>query len=101
MFYKELGNDFVVREVAEEELKTCLHENFNAVFKNRADDFYRFSLDESSKLKISDRTQNDQRYRLRLIIFRGAEIAGWHYGYAVDGETYYMQNSAVLEAFRG
>lgn len=54
MFYKGLGNDFVVREVSEEELKTCLHEHFNAVFKNRADDFYRFSLDESSRIKIKD-----------------------------------------------
>jgi len=30
-------------------VKICLNDHFSAVFKNRADDFYRFSLDEISK----------------------------------------------------
>lgn len=27
-------------------------------------------------------------------------MVGWHFGQATDPETYYMQNSAVLEPFR-
>lgn len=101
MFVKELRKDFVLKEVTEEVINICHQLHFNEVYKNRANDFYRYSVEETSQLKINERKQADQRYRLNCILYHGSEIAGWHCGYAIDSETYYMQNSAVLEAYRG
>ncbi|MEK2644013.1 GNAT family N-acetyltransferase [Bdellovibrio sp. BCCA] len=101
MLPKELENGFVIREVTQQELSTILRLNFDRIFKNRSNELFSSSIPDDINLKIKERANKDNRFRLRLVLFQGQEVVGWHFGYAVDAETYYMQNSAILESFRG
>ncbi|UOE99809.1 GNAT family N-acetyltransferase [Bdellovibrio reynosensis] len=92
--------NFSVKQVSAEELNEILEKHFDNAFSNRFAAALNFDIDEQSKNKISDRKKNDQRYRLRLLAYEGSEVIGWHFGYAVDAETYYMQNSAIVPAYR-
>lgn len=101
MFTKILEDNIVIREVSLAEMNTYLDEHHAKVFRNRVEPTKEIKVDEADLKKIQERRKNENRYRLRLVIFKNDELAGWHYGYSTDGETYYMQNSAVLESMRG
>lgn len=101
MFSQEMEPGIVVKELSPEELTQILESHFNKAFENRADAAVTPEISEEAKAQIKQRRIQDSRYRLRLGIFVDGEIAGWHYGYSTDAETYYMQNSAVLKEFRG
>ncbi len=101
MISKPITEGHTIREVTASEMKSILNEHFDSVYRNRVTSSSPYSIDENSKLKIEDRQKSDQRFTLRLGVFFNETIVGWHYGYAIDAETYYMQNSAVLEQFRG
>lgn len=101
MFSKTMESGYTIREVTASELKSYLDEHFDSVYRNRIESSSQFSVDENSKIKIAERQKGDQRFRLRLGVFFNGVIVGWHYGYSIDAETYYMQNSAILEPFRG
>lgn len=95
----DIGNGFVVREVPASEYHGYLKNHFGSVFNNRADDFQNVQLSEEAEQKISKRSKAD-RFQLRLIVFKNQEVVGWHHGYEKEPDTYYMQNSAVLEPYR-
>lgn len=101
MFSNTMENGYTIRELTTSELKSYLDEHFASVYQNRLESSSQFSFGENSKIKITERQKGDQRFRLRLGVFFNGKIVGWHYGYAIDAETYYMQNSAILEPFRG
>ncbi|MNJ92615.1 hypothetical protein D3C87_102890 [compost metagenome] len=91
---------FIIKEVSSQEFNLVLDRHFNEVFKNRVDSNSSWSIDDSAKNKINKRKKHDQRYQLRLLIYLNEEVVGWHFGYASDAETYYMQNSAILDKYR-
>ena len=101
MFSKTIEGAYTIREISATELKSYLDEHFDSVYGNRLESSSQFSINENSRIKIKERHKSDQRFCLRLGIFLNDAIVGWHYGYAIDAETYYMQNSAILEPFRG
>lgn len=100
MFSKQLANSYSVREVTQEELNSCLDKHFENVYANRSSTLPEFFVDESSVIKMNERKRADRRYLLRMLVFHKDEAIGWHYGYATDSETYYMQNSAVVSEHR-
>jgi len=101
MFTRQLDNNYVVREATREELNAGLDKHFVAVYANRSSAPLNFAVDENSQSKMDERRNVDRRYRLKMVILHKEEIIGWHYGYATDAETYYMQNSAVIVEHRG
>ena len=50
--------------------------------------------------KLRERMGKDLFF-LRLGIFLGEEIVGWHVGHQEDGERFYMTNTGILEPHRG
>lgn len=100
MYAKTLSNGFTIKEVLPSDLRLVLDEHFGKVYSNREEARAQWTIEESSKEKIKSREKSMQRYQLRLVVYFGTEVVGWHYGYATDAETYYMQNSAVLASFR-
>ncbi|QDK38630.1 GNAT family N-acetyltransferase [Bdellovibrio sp. NC01] len=90
-----------VKEVSQEELYRVLDLHFERVYQNRSNQPLNFPKSEEAQAKILARKNAEQRYHLRLVAYKGDEPVGWHYGYSTDPETYYMQNSAVLEEHRG
>jgi L-amino acid N-acyltransferase YncA len=101
MILKTTGTGYTIREVTAVELKSYLDQHFDSAFQNRLQASFNFLIDENSKSKISERQKGDQRFHLRLGVFLNDVIVGWHFGHALDAETYYMQNSAILEPHRG
>lgn len=95
----KLPNGFSIQELSENELNGLINSHFKRVFQNRADGSL-YPPPEKFKEKIAERAKNEKRFKLFLAIFKGSEFVGWHFGQATDPETYYMQNSAILEPFR-
>lgn len=96
---KDIGNGFVVKELAAKEYFDNIDPHFVVVYANRANEHQPIELDENTKQKQSARAQV-ARFQLRLVVFKNEQVVGWHHGYEKDPETYYMQNSAILEAYR-
>lgn len=101
MFFKEFENNLSVREVSVQELWSYADAHFESIFSNRVNDYQNFPIDEASGDKIKKRRQADNRYHLRLVMLDGDKLVGWHYGYEINNDAYYMQNSAILEEYRG
>lgn len=99
MFKKELANGVVIQEVSPTELGEIQDLHFERIFKNRVS-IDAPTLDSETRSKISERAKVENRFRLCLVIKKDTEVAGWHYGFSMNPETYYMQNSAILEKFR-
>ena len=99
MFEKVLNDGYLIREVSLEEYRSLVGPHFKRVFANRVQDSLPLEIDEDSKKKISERN-NVQRFELRLAVFKGDELVGWHFGCEQSSEVYYMQNSAILEDYR-
>lgn len=96
---KDLGNGFTLKFIDEPQMAEILKAHFTDVYKNRvvAPASYVLSEKDAEKIKIRKQSQ----WALRVAVFYGEEPVGWHYGYATDHETYFMQNSAILPAYRG
>lgn len=100
MMEKDIGNGFVIREISDlAEYHKHLDPHFTEVFKNRANDYLPVEIDAKSKQRIAARNKIE-RVQIRLVVFKGDEVVGWHHGYEKEPEVYYMQNSAVLEKYR-
>lgn len=99
MFEKVLNDGYLIREVSLEEYRALVGPHFKRVFSNRVQDGQPFEIDEVSKKKISERN-SIQRFELRLAVFKGDDLVGWHFGCEQSSEAYYMQNSAILENYR-
>jgi len=100
VFSKKLANNYCIREATREELNAGLDKYFDTVYANRVSSPLNFTVDEKSQAKMFERKNANQRYRLRMIVLHNDEVIGWHYGYSTDSETYYMQNSAVIQDHR-
>ena len=100
MFFKDLENNLSIREVSAKEFWSYTDTHFESVFSNRVNDYQNFPVNEAIGDKIKKRRQADNRYHLRLVMFHGDTLVGWHYGYETNSETYYMQNSAILKEHR-
>ena len=100
MYVRILNEGLQIKEVGPEEMNSVLERHFANVYANRADEKYVFSATEEATAKIKTRKDNDLRYRLSLVAYKNGDPVGWHYGYATDAESYYMQNSAVIESER-
>jgi ribosomal protein S18 acetylase RimI-like enzyme len=99
MMEKNIGNGFIIKELPLDEYRTYVNPLFDSVFHNRADDYRSFEVDDNSRQKISQRNKAE-RFQLSLVVFKGDEVVGWHHGFEKEPDTYYMQNSAVLESYR-
>jgi ribosomal protein S18 acetylase RimI-like enzyme len=99
MLEKDIGNGFLIKELPLNEYRACVNPLFNSVFHNRADDYQPIEIDDQSRQKISQRNKVE-KFVLNLVVFKGDEVVGWHHGFERDPDSYYMQNSAVLEAYR-
>ncbi len=100
MYQKDLGQGYHLKEVTVEELNPVLDQYFDKVFGNRTNTAIEAPQDLETKNKITERRRTEQRYRLRVVIYSGSQVVGWHYGYSSDPETYYMQNSAILPQYQ-
>lgn len=98
MFIKDLHDGFRIHEISFQEYKEFLDRNFCAVFDNRIENAVSSALASSEK-RIA-RSNEYQKFTLRLGVFYQDQMIGWHYGHASDPETYYMQNSAILPDYR-
>ncbi len=98
MISKDLGNGYSLREISFEELKEIQKIHHEKIFSNRAESKYTENLSADEKEKIKSRAVS--RWQLRVALFYKDQPVGWHYGYAAEGDVYYMQNSAVLESHR-
>lgn len=101
IFFRDLGNGFQIRELTHEELSEFTSAHFEEMFRNRLENPRVMNSEKSNADKVTNRRKADQRYQLRLGVFKDNQVVGWHFGHATDAETYYMQNSAILKAFRG
>lgn len=95
-----MNDKIEIRELSAQELNEVFKENFQRIFSNRIENAIARNQTSDDLEKISERSSQDNRFRLRLGIFVNGNLAGWHSGYAIDSETYYMQNSAILESYR-
>ncbi|WP_413288880.1 GNAT family N-acetyltransferase [Bdellovibrio sp. HCB337] len=102
MFTKDLGNGFYIKEIEREELWSIQDAHYDRIFANRASAKPTWVVSEDHQKKIQERNNEQKRWQLRLGLFHKDEAVGigWHTGYAVDPETYYMQNSVVIEAYQ-
>ncbi|MEN0059321.1 MAG: GNAT family N-acetyltransferase [Bdellovibrio sp.] len=99
MFIKTLPSGLIIKEVSAEEYHSMLQPHFSRTFSNRVNDYRPVEIDMESKKRISERNKVS-KFHLRLVVLLNNELVGWHTGYEQNAETYYMQNSAVLEKYR-
>ena len=100
MFSMDIKDGFSIREVSDSELYKVLDEHFERVYRNRSEPQDPLHIEDHAKQKIAERKKGEGRYNLRLVVYDGEEAVGWHYGYSTNPETYYMQNSAIIEDYR-
>jgi ribosomal protein S18 acetylase RimI-like enzyme len=92
----KLTKTVTAREIDEQELERIHKPHFNRVFANRTAHF--FERAEPDKLK--QRRHSYPLWQLRIGLYQGDAVVGWHFGFAPTPDTYYMQNSVVLEEYR-
>ncbi len=97
---RNLKNNLRIVEVSPDILKEVLDTHFKRIYKNRlvAAEILK-NQDAGAEIR-KNRSLMHQRYELRLVAYDGDIPVGWHFGHSLDSETYYMQNSAVLENSR-
>lgn len=89
------------RESSDDEFWTLIDAPMKGIFSSRVESRPQDLLNESEKQSLRDlRGLMKDQFRLRLLAFVDGALAGWHFGWQTDGETYYMTNSAVLPEFR-
>ncbi|RYZ79668.1 MAG: hypothetical protein EOP04_27320, partial [Proteobacteria bacterium] len=93
-----IAGGYSIKEIDAIEMRRILDLHFNKCFANRANAEIKKPSDASIE-KIKERGAKLHRWELRLGVYHEDKIVGWHFGYATDAETYYMQNSAVLTEF--
>ena len=92
--------DLIVKEIDNIELNRICDEHYDRVFENRIRDHYISEINLEDKEKINQRAKSHNPFHLKLGIYKGEQPVGWHWGFAVDPETYYMQNSAIVVTHR-
>ena len=97
---KNNRHQFSFEEVSARELGQLQEKHFARMFANRAFRDSGKRVDPEHRALIERRNENLNSWALHIIIKLNSEPVGWHTGFATDGETYYMKNSAVLEQFR-
>lgn len=100
MWSKNLGENLELREIDEAELARIQGPHFERIFSNRSSSATASPLSAEDKTKIKARAQASPTWWLRLGLYLNNEVVGWHLGSATNPETYYMQNSAILENHR-
>ncbi len=93
-------DDLIVNEISNDELNRICDEHYERTFKNRVRDQSVANISLEAREKISQRAKTHTPFHLRLGLYKGDQPVGWHWGFAVDPETYYMQNSAIIESHR-
>jgi ribosomal protein S18 acetylase RimI-like enzyme len=91
------------------EYKFLTKEEFHPILKEHRDIAFSHSTDIPLESYYSKEEQNRSRelqslcstqYRIYLTAWDGDKIAGWSWGYQVDGKEFYTCNSAVMPAYR-
>jgi ribosomal protein S18 acetylase RimI-like enzyme len=97
-----LFDSYYFREATPKEINAFFNENVEKVFK---EDIYMdahewLTKEEKQKRKgLSDLIEN--RYRFRILVLKNEEVIGWHFGWQIDEEQYYMCNTGLLEEYQG
>ena len=85
-------------------------EEFGSYFtKNRPEIFYDdLSIDIEEWLSEEDKQKrkalaafSKERFYARYFILHGEEIIGWHLGWQIDGEQFYMCSTGLYKAYQG
>ena len=97
-----LFDSYYFREVTPNEINAFYSEHVEKVF---ADDIYMdvyewLTTEEKQKQQDLAGLVKD-KYRLSILIYNGEEAIGWHFGWQVDEENYYMCNTGILQAYQG
>ena len=99
MVIKDFGDGFVLKEIDQKELKAIQDKHFEKAFSNRANPSQNWPISTDHQEKIKSR--NHEVWNLKVGLYHNDEAIGWHYGFAFNPETYYMQNSAVINEYQG
>lgn len=91
---KNLLNGLALKEVTADELHRVYDLHFKRVYANR-------QTENVPGTVVNPRPSHPEPWTLRLVLYLGEKPIGWHNGFAIDHETFYMQNSAVIEEMRG
>lgn len=75
--------------------------HFQQLFNNRADDLSNELLIEPENTHLVARKQLSRPFELFILAYLDNHAVGWHYGYATQPDTFYMQNSATLREYHG
>lgn len=100
MFIKNLGGAFVLKEISREDLWKIQDQHYEKMFANRHTNKPTWVISEEDQKKMQQRHREQQRWEIRFGLYHGDEAIGWHSGYSIDPETFYMQNSAVIESYQ-
>lgn len=91
---KSLPHGLTLKEVTADELHRVYDLHFKRVYANR-------QIENPPGLVGNPRLSHPEPWTLRLVLYLGEQPIGWHNGFTTDHETFYMQNSAVIEEMRG
>lgn len=74
---------------------------FKQLFDNRADDLSSESVTVPENPYLTARKKLSRPFELFILVYLDNQAVGWHYGYATQPDTFYMQNSAILQEYQG
>ena len=97
-----LFDSYHFREATPQEFGVFFTENRPKVFTDSLDIHIEgmMSDDEKTKLKSLNSLVKD-RYSYRIFILKDEEIIGWHFGWQVDSEKFYMCNTGIFSEYQG
>ncbi len=97
-----LFDSYHFREATPQEFGIFFAENRSKVFTDSIDIPIEEMMSEDEKVKLKSLNESMKgRYTYRIFILKDQEIIGWHFGWQVDSEKFYMCNTGIFNEYQG
>jgi RimJ/RimL family protein N-acetyltransferase len=97
-----LFDSYYFHEATQEEFSTYFTRNRPEIFGGDLSiDIEEWLSDEEKQKRKELGSFAKERYYARYFILNGDEIIGWHLGWQIDAEQFYMGNTGLYKAYQG